>query len=37
VGEFQADPGRKSRMELALARLSIDMLDQLVSRTDEAA
>jgi hypothetical protein len=37
VGEFQADQGRKSRMELALARLSIDMLDQLVNRTEEAA
>lgn len=37
VGEFVADPGRKSRMELALARLSIDMLDQIVSRNDEAA
>ncbi len=37
VAEFLADPGRKSRMELALARLSIDMLDQLVNRIDVAA
>jgi hypothetical protein len=36
IGEFLGDLGRKSRMELALARLSIDMLDQLVSRNDEA-
>lgn len=33
VGEFLADPGRKSRMELTMARLSIDMLDQLVGGT----
>jgi hypothetical protein len=33
VGEFLADPGRKSRMELAMSRLSIDMLDQLVGGT----
>jgi hypothetical protein len=37
VGEFLADPGHKSRMELALARLSIDVLDQFVSRNDEPA
>ncbi len=35
VGEFLADPDRKSRMELALTRLSIDMLDQVVRRSDE--
>jgi len=35
VGGFLADPGRKSRMELTMARLSIDMLDQLVGGTDK--
>jgi hypothetical protein len=37
LGEFLADPGTKSRMELALIRLSVDMLDQLVSRDSEMA
>jgi hypothetical protein len=37
VGEFLADPGRKSRMELALARLSIDVLDHFVSQDDGAS
>ncbi len=31
IGQFLADPGRKSRMDLAMARLSIDMLDHAVS------
>ncbi len=35
VGGFLADPGRKSRMELTMARLSIDMLDQLVGGTNK--
>lgn len=33
AGEFLADPGRKSRMDLTMARLSIDMLDQVVGGT----
>jgi hypothetical protein len=37
VGEFLADPGRKSRMDLTMAHLSIDMLDQLVSGNDGAS
>lgn len=31
IGEFLADPGYKSRLDLTMARLSIDMLDQTVS------
>ena len=34
VGEFLADLGPRSRQDLAMARLSIDMLDQAVSRTE---
>jgi hypothetical protein len=30
VGEFLADPGTKSRMELSMIRLTVDMLDQVV-------
>jgi hypothetical protein len=31
IGEFLADPGARSRLDLSLTRLSIDMLDQMVS------
>jgi hypothetical protein len=31
IGEFLADPGAKSRQDLSMSRLSIDMLDQFVS------
>jgi hypothetical protein len=34
VGEFLADQGPRSRQDLAMARLSIDMLDQSVSQAD---
>ncbi len=34
IGAFLSDPGAKGRMDLAMARLSIDMLDQLVSRPE---
>ena len=34
VGEFLADPGPKSRLDLAMTTLSIDMLDQAVSRSE---
>jgi hypothetical protein len=34
VGEFLADWGPKSRQDLAMARLSIDVLDQHVSRVE---
>jgi Histidine kinase-, DNA gyrase B-, and HSP90-like ATPase len=30
IGEFLADPGHKSRIDLAMTRMSIDMLDQVV-------
>jgi hypothetical protein len=36
IGEFLSDPGHKSRMDLTMTRLSIDMLDQLISRSDGA-
>jgi hypothetical protein len=34
VGEFLADPWTRSRPELSMARLSIDMLDQIVARAE---
>jgi Histidine kinase-, DNA gyrase B-, and HSP90-like ATPase len=34
TGEFLSDPGYKSRLDLAMTRLSIDMLDQVVSRSE---
>jgi ribosomal protein L37E len=34
VGEFLADPGPRSRQDLAMARLSIDMLDQAATRAE---
>jgi hypothetical protein len=34
IGEFLADPGDRSRSDLAMYRLSIDMLDQAVSRPE---
>jgi Histidine kinase-, DNA gyrase B-, and HSP90-like ATPase len=34
IGEFLSDPGYKSRLDLAMTRLSIDMLDQVVSRPE---
>ena len=34
VGEFLSEPGYKSRLELSMTRLSIDMLDQVVSRAE---
>ena len=34
VGEFLADPGPKTRQGLAMTRLSIDMLDQAVTRSE---
>jgi hypothetical protein len=34
VGEFLADPGTKTRLDLSMTRLSIDMLDQMVSNTE---
>jgi hypothetical protein len=36
IGEFLSDPGHKSRMDLTMTRLSIDMLDQMISRNDGA-
>jgi hypothetical protein len=36
IGEFLADPGHKSRMDLMMTRLSIDMLDQVVGGSDGA-
>jgi hypothetical protein len=33
-GEFLADPGSKSRLELSMIRTSLDMLDQIVSRPE---
>ena len=34
VGEFLADPWTRNRPELSMARLSIDMLDQMVTRSE---
>jgi hypothetical protein len=34
VGDFLADPGDRNRPDLAMYRLSIDMLDQAVSRPE---
>jgi hypothetical protein len=34
IGEFLADTGAKSRLDLSLTRLSIDMLDQMVSTSE---
>jgi hypothetical protein len=34
IGEFLADPGAKSRLDLSLTRLSTDMLDQMVSGSE---
>jgi hypothetical protein len=34
VGEFLADQGPKTRLDLAMTRLSIDMLDQAVTRSE---
>jgi hypothetical protein len=34
VGEFLADPWTKNRLGLSMTRLSIDLLDQLVCRSD---
>jgi hypothetical protein len=36
IGEFLADSGHKSRMDLMMTRLSIDMLDQVVGGNDRA-
>jgi hypothetical protein len=34
IGEFLADSGAKSRLDLSLTRLSIDLLDQMVSGSE---
>jgi hypothetical protein len=36
MGEFLSDPGHRSRMDLMMTRLSIDMLDQVVEGHDWA-